>query len=45
MDRLREGSTRLIKGQLYARVRYIDENGKRREKLKKAEHMKPSPAG
>jgi integrase len=39
MARMREGSTRIIDGQLYARVRYVDESGKRKEKLKKAENI------
>lgn len=37
MGRSREGSIKLIKGVLYARVCWIDESGKRKEKSKKAE--------
>lgn len=33
-----EGSIKTIKGNLYARLQYIDETGKRREKLRRADN-------
>lgn len=38
MGRSRNGATKYIDGVLYARVRWTDENGKRKEKIKKADN-------
>jgi integrase len=39
MGKFGAGSTRYINGELYARVRFKDENGKQKEKLKKASNI------